>query len=95
MYWRSSAGPNAQFNPTEIGLACFTEFQKASVVWPLKVLPDASVIVPEIIIGVLVPVSSANCNRAKIAAFAFSVSKIVSISSMSAPPSSSAMADSL
>ena len=51
IYWRNSLAPNAQLKPNEIGFTCFNEFQKAATVWPDKVLPEASVIVPEIITG--------------------------------------------
>ena len=78
--------PRAQFRPTEIGLAWRTEFQNASVVWPDSVRPEASVMVPEIMIGSSTPSSSNTCCTAKIAALAFSVSKIVSIRIRSAPP---------
>ncbi|MCY1277422.1 hypothetical protein D9M70_261140 [compost metagenome] len=57
-YGRSSLAPRAQFRPTEIGLAWRTEFQKASVVWPDRVRPEASVMVPEIMIGSSTPSSS-------------------------------------
>ena len=50
-----SLAPRAQFRPTEIGRACRTEFQKASVVWPDRVRPEASVMVPEIMIGSSTP----------------------------------------
>ena len=43
--------PRAQFMPTLTGWAWRTEFQKDSVVWPVSVRPEASVIVPEIITG--------------------------------------------
>ena len=39
------------------GSACRTEFQNASVVCPDNVRPEASVIVPEIITGSVVPSS--------------------------------------
>ncbi|MCY1455715.1 hypothetical protein D9M71_728690 [compost metagenome] len=57
-YGRSSLAPRAQFRPTEIGLAWRTEFQNASVVWPDRVRPEASVMVPEIMIGNSKPTSS-------------------------------------
>jgi hypothetical protein len=60
-----------------------TEFQKASVVWPDSVRPEASVIVPEIMTGTSSPSSSSTLRTAYSAAFAFSVSKIVSTSSRS------------
>ena len=49
-------------------------------------------IVPEIITGQRRPRSSNSVSSAKIAALAFRVSKIVSISSTSAPPSTSPLA---
>ena len=69
------------------GLACITEFKKASAVCPDKVLPEASVIVPEIMISSFLPIISSYFLIATIAAFAFRVSNIVSISNRSAPPS--------
>jgi hypothetical protein len=48
---RRSLAPSAQLRPTLKGRACWTECQKASVVWPESVRPEASVIVPEIITG--------------------------------------------
>ena len=71
------------------GCACRTEFQNASVTWPVSVRPEASVIVPEIMTGQRRPYSSNSVSTAKIAAFALSVSKIVSMTSRSEPPSSS------
>src|SRR5471032_2908570 len=50
-YGRNSLAPSAQFRPTDSGLAWLTEFQNASVVWPDRVRPEASVMVPEIMIG--------------------------------------------
>ncbi len=83
---RSCSAPRAQFRPMAIGRACATEYQNASAVWPERVRPLASVIVPEIMTGQRRPCSSKNCSQAKIAALAFSVSNTVSISSRSAPP---------
>ena len=54
----SCSAPKAQLKPIEQGFACFTEVQKASAVWPDKVLPELSVIVPEIISGISFPTSS-------------------------------------
>ena len=51
IYWRNSLAPSAQLRPIEIGLAWLREFQNASVVCPVRVLPEASVMVPEIITG--------------------------------------------
>ncbi|EXI78390.1 MAG: hypothetical protein AW12_03039 [Candidatus Accumulibacter sp. BA-94] len=67
----------------------FSEFQKASAVWPDKVRPEASVIVPEIITGQRRPTCPKYCSTANSAALAFSVSKTVSTRTMSAPPSQS------
>ena len=53
----------------------------------IDVLPERSVIVPEIIIGRSIFLSSNKVFIAFIAAFAFSVSKIVSTKIKSTPPS--------
>jgi hypothetical protein len=74
------------------GAACATLYQNASAVWPESVRPLASVMVPEIITGSRGPPRATRLSSAKIAAFALSVSKTVSISSRSAPPSTSAAA---
>ena len=71
------------------GRAWRTECQKAVGVWPERVRPERSVMVPEIIIGRRTPFSAKTSSPAKIAALAFSVSKIVSIRIRSAPPSTS------
>ena len=71
------------------GRACRTEFQNASVTCPESVRPEASVMVPDRITGQRRPRSSKRVSRAKIAALALSVSKIVSTRSRSAPPSTS------
>jgi hypothetical protein len=76
--------------PTEIGFACCTDAQNASIVWPESVRPLRSVIVTEIRIGSSAPSSSNTSRVATIAAFAFSVSKIVSIRIAWTPPSTSA-----
>ena len=91
---RSCFGPSAQFRPTISGSAWRTLFQNASTVWPDSVRPEASTIVPEMISGSRSPSSSNSDSTAKIAALALSVSKIVSISRRSAPPSTSPAADS-
>src|SRR5215203_4222763 len=88
-YWRSALAPRAQLRPTLRGRAWATEFQNASVVWPDRVRPLASVMVPEIMIGTLTSVAAKYASMAKSAALAFSVSKIVSTRRRSAPPSSS------
>ncbi len=84
-----SRAPSAQLRPTASGRACRTEPQNASVTCPDRVRPDASVIVPEMMTGQRRPCSSKSVSTAKIAAFALSVSKIVSIISRSLPPSTS------
>ena len=66
-----------------MGSACSIEAQNASRVWPDNVRPLRSMIVTEIHRGR----SGATSIAAAIAAFAFSVSKIVSISRRSTPPS--------
>ena len=86
-YGRINAAPSAQFKPTVNGFAWRTEFQNAGTVWPDRMRPDASVTVPEIMIGKRLPDSSKKVSIANSAALQFSVSKIVSTSSTSAPPS--------
>ena len=82
----NSFAPSAQLSPILIGFACLREFQKASIIWPVSVRPLASVMVPDIMMGRVTPSSSKHSSIAKIAAFAFSESVIVSISRRSAPP---------
>ena len=82
-----AAAPSAQLSPIVKGRAWRNEYQKAVGVWPESVRPDRSVIVPEIITGNRMAFSSNTCSVAKTAALALSVSKIVSIRMMSAPPS--------
>ena len=53
-----SSVPKAQFRPMLRGFACATEIRKASDVCPDNVLPLASVIVPDIIIGRVLPIFS-------------------------------------
>ena len=72
--------------PTSTGSACSIEVQNASTVWPESVRPLRSTIVTLIHSGR----SGAASFAAAIAAFAFRVSKIVSTSSRSTPPSRSA-----
>jgi hypothetical protein len=72
--------------PTLSGFACFTESQNASSVCAFSVRPESK-IVTEICTGSRRLISSNASSMAKIAAFALSVSKIVSTSSVSAPPS--------
>ena len=85
---RSCFGPSAQLSPTTSGSAWRMLCQNASTVWPESVRPDASTMVPEMISGTCRPSSSKSACTAKMAALALSVSKIVSMSRMSAPPSS-------
>ena len=85
-----SRAPSAQLMPTLNGRACAIETQNASIVWPDSVRPLRSVIVTEIISGSRGRRRARSSNTssiATIAAFAFSVSKIVSSSSRSQPPS--------
>ncbi len=70
------------------GLAWRTEFQNASGSCPDSSRPDLSVMVPEIITGTSMPRASVISAIAYSAALALSVSKMVSTSSRSAPPSS-------
>jgi hypothetical protein len=86
MYGRSIRAPSAQLSPIANGRAWRTLFQKAPTVWPDNVLPDWSVIVPLTTTGTRKPMSSKRLSTAKIAALPLSVSKIVSIWRMSAPP---------
>ena len=82
-YGRISRAPSEQLTPTISGSACSIAVQKPSIVWPLSVRPERSTIVTLIQSGSC----GATSRAAAIAAFAFSVSKIVSISSRSTPPS--------
>ena len=86
MCGRISSAPSEQFTPATRGSACSIERQNASTVCPDSVRPLRSTIVTEIHKGSC----GATSRAAAIAAFAFSVSKIVSTSSRSAPPSASA-----
>ena len=62
---RSCSAPNEQFSPTENGLRCCSEYQKASGVWPERLRPERSVMVPESMIGSSTPISSNTCSTAK------------------------------
>jgi hypothetical protein len=84
---RISAGPNAQLSPIERGFACLTLYQNASLVCPDKVRPEASVMVPEIIIRIGSSNVSDTSSIATSAALALSVSNTVSTKMRSAPPS--------
>jgi hypothetical protein len=83
---RISLAPSEQLTPTTSGLACSIDVQNASTVWPERLRPLLSTAVNESQSGS----SGATSRAAAIAAFAFSVSKIVSIRSRSTPPSFSA-----
>ncbi len=83
MYGRISVAPSEQLTPTIRGSACSIEVQNASIVWPESVRPLRSTMVTEIQRGS----SGATSMAAAIAAFAFSVSKMVSMRSRSTPPS--------
>ena len=91
----SCSAPNAQFRPTAIGFACSTEYKNASQVWPDRVRPLASVIVPETMIGKGSSQAELTRCTAAIAAFAFNVSNTVSIKKISMPPAMSPSAASV
>ena len=78
MWGRMRSAPRAQFRPMAKGRAWRTEFQKASTVWPDRVRPDRSVMVPEIQIGRGSKPSSSRSMMALMAALQFSVSVMVS-----------------
>ena len=61
--------------------------KKACKVWPLSVLPAKSLTVTLSIIGIFLPFAAITDSAASIATLAFSVSKMVSISKISIPPS--------
>jgi len=92
MYGSISPGPSAQFKPTTSGFACAIEVRNASTVWPLRIRPERSVTVPEMMSGTVLPNFSKSSVMAAIAALALSVSKIVSTIRRSTPPSRSAFA---
>ena len=94
-YGRSCFAPSAQLSPTTVGCAWRIEFQNASTVCPESVRPEASVIVPEIMIGRSTDSSRMVRRTANSAALALSVSNMVSSRIRSAPPSISAAAASL
>jgi hypothetical protein len=75
--------------PTVSAPACAIEAWNASIVCPDKVRPLRSVMVTEMRIGTRVPRATKTSSIATRAALALSVSKIVSTSSTSTPPSSS------
>ena len=79
--------PSAQLMPTLSSPAWETEFQKASTVWPDSVRPLWSTMVTESMRGTRRAPSSKRRSMACRAALAFKVSKTVSTSSRSTPPS--------
>ena len=79
----SPSPPREQLIATASRPACSIEAQNASTVWPDNVRPLRSTTVSETTSGN----SGATSRAATIAAFAFSVSKTVSISRRSTPPS--------
>ena len=85
-----SLAPRAQLRPIAMGLEWPTEFQNASLVWPDRVRPELSTMVPETKTGIFCPHCVKNLSMANRAAFALRVSKMVSTSSTSTPPSMSA-----
>ncbi len=87
MCGRISAAPKAQLRPIARGAAWRTECQNAVGVWPDRVRPLASVMVPEITTGSSNPQSSKHWCTAKMAALQLSVSNTVSIRMISTPPS--------
>ena len=76
-------------NPIQNGFAFIIEMKNASVSYPDRVLPAASIIVPEIKSGSLLKclLLVKKLSKANIAALAFRVSKIVSMKIMCEPPS--------
>ena len=92
MNGRICFAPSAQFMPTASSGMCETEIQNASTVWPESVRPLRSTMVTETITGTRLPLDSKYSSMAKSAALALSVSKTVSSSSRSAPPSTRARA---
>mmetsp|Transcript_5080 Transcript_5080/g.17048 ORF Transcript_5080/g.17048 Transcript_5080/m.17048 type:complete len:327 (-) Transcript_5080:769-1749(-) len=84
--------PRAQLRPMQMGFACMTDTQKASVVCPESVRPDWSTMVPEIMVGSRdrLEFSSQNSSMAYRAALALRVSKMVSTRRRCTPPATSA-----
>ena len=81
--------PSEQFIPTLSSGICETEAQNASTVCPERLRPLMSTAVNDAITGTRAPISSNTVSMAYSAALALSVSKTVSTSRISAPPSSS------
>ena len=86
MCGRIRSAPRAQLKPTANGLQCLTLFQNASAVWPDRVRPERSVMVPLIQIGSSSWPSSRRSRMALMAALQFRVSVMVSIRKRSTPP---------
>ena len=95
MYGRISLGPRAQLRPMLNSGAWDADMANASTVWPVSVRPLKSVIVPETMIGIA-PCATPSVSNASMmahnAALALRVSKTVSTSSTSTPPSINASA---
>ena len=88
MYGRISVAPSEQLMPAAKGCACSTDVQNASTVCPERLRPLRSTMVTERNSGI----SGATSFTAAMAALPLSVSKTVSMSRMSTPPSFSARA---
>ena len=98
-YGTMPSAPRPQFNPMESGCVCITLTANASTVWPESVRPEASLTVMENMTSIglrsaalspaLAARSSITLVNALAAAFAFKVSKIVSIRIASTPSSTS------
>ena len=82
--------PNEQFSPTERRGNPLTLARKASSVCPLRVRPARSLSVTESMRGTSRPTACMACKEASMAALALRVSKMVSMSTVSTPPRSSA-----
>jgi len=78
-----SAAPSEQLTPTASGAACWIDNQKASAVCPDRFRPLRSTTLMDTISGT----SGATSRAAAMAALAFRVSKTVSTSMTSTPPS--------
>ena len=94
-YGLISSAPSAQLRPTASRSIWKIECQNASTVWPDNSLPLASVMVPETITGIFLPISLKRDCIANNAALQFKVSKTVSIIKISTPPSNKPFACSL
>jgi len=82
-----SWAPSEQFMLTASGRACSIDARKASMVWPESVRPLLSVMVTEMMTGTRAPRAANVSSMAHRHALAFMVSKMVSATRRSAPPS--------